>query len=103
MIIYRPHRGHFNESLDEAKEFNNELEMKQYIVEEWRDTWKGITNDLFDVDDIVINKESTNDNRIGWKDTHYVCVKRIGEEDYMKKYGCPQCIGYCATNYKEMG
>lgn len=25
-----------------------------------------------------------------------VCAARIGNEDYMKKYGNPQCIGYCA-------
>ena len=25
-----------------------------------------------------------------------VCAARIGNEDHMKKYGNPQCIGYCA-------
>jgi hypothetical protein len=27
-------------------------------------------------------------------------VKRMGNKDYMKMYGAPQCIGMCATDYK---
>lgn len=50
---------------------------------------------------IVINDESTvNDGRIGWEDSKYVCVKRMGDEDYIQKYGTPQCIGMCATKYR---
>ena len=53
-------------------------------------------------DDIVINRESAvNDDRIGWEDSMYVCVKRMGSEDYIKEYGVPQCIGICATKYKK--
>ena len=29
----------------------------------------------------------------------YVCIKRFGNEDYVEKYGAPQCIGMCATDY----
>jgi len=91
MIIYRPHRGSLADAMAEAKEFNNEQEMKEYIVKQW--------NGYIFIDDIVIDDNPINDDRIGWKDTRYVCTKRLGEDDYMKKYGYPQCIGMCATNY----
>jgi hypothetical protein len=56
---------------------------------------------LFTADDIVIDEELVvNDKRCGWRDTMYVCVKRMGNKDYMKMYGAPQCIGMCATDYK---
>lgn len=92
MIIYRPHRGSLIESIKEAKEFNNEQEMKEYIVKKW--------DNYFSVDDIVLYDEIINDDRIGWEDTKYVCTKRFGEQDNMALYGYPQCIGMCATKYK---
>jgi len=91
MIIYRPHKGSLVDAMAEAKEFNNEQEMKEYIVKYW--------DNYLSLDDIVIDDNPINDDRIGWKDTRYVCTKRLGEDDYMKKYGYPQCIGMCATNY----
>ena len=100
MIIFRPHRGSLSEALEEAKEFNNVDEMKEYIVKQWNDGWTG-RGKLFTIDDIVIDEKSVVcDERCGWRDTMYVCVKRMGNEDYMKKYGAPQCIGMCATDYK---
>lgn len=101
MIIFRPHRRELAEAMAEVKEFNNVEEMKKYIVKLWHEGWVG-PKDLFTVDDIVIDKSSAvNDDRIGWEDSMYVCVKRMGDEDYMKKYGVPQCIGMCATKYKK--
>jgi len=91
MIIYRPHRGSLTDAMAEVKEFNNEQEMKEYIVEQW--------NGYISIDNIVIDDNPINDDRIGWKDTRYVCTKILGKDDYMKKYGYPQCIGMCATNY----
>ncbi len=100
MIIFRPHRRSLDEALEEAKEFNNVEEMKEYIVKQWHDGWAGQC-ELFTADDIVIDEESAvYDKRCGWRDTMYVCVKRMGNEDYMKMYGAPQCIGMCATDYK---
>ena len=94
MIIFRPHRGTLAEAMKEVKEFDNVEAMKNHIVESW--------NHLFTADDVVINDESeVNDERIGWEDTKYVCVKRIGTEDYVAKYGKPQCIGMCATKYSK--
>lgn len=92
MIIYRPHRGgSVFDALDEAKEFNTEQEMKEYVVEQW--------DNLFSVEDVVLGNEIINDDRIGWEDVRHVCIKRLGKEDYMKKYKHPQCIGWCATIY----
>jgi hypothetical protein len=79
--------------MSEAKEFDNENQMKEYIISQW--------NGFVSVEDIVIDDKSVvNDDRNGWKDTRYVCTKRMGDEDYIKKYGTPQCIGMCATDYK---
>lgn len=100
MIIFRPHRATLAEAMAEAKEFNSVEEMKAHIVEEWHRGWMG-EKELFTAEDIVINEDSVvNDERNGWEDTKYVCVKRIGAEDYIEKYGCPQCIGMCATKYR---
>ena len=101
MIIFRPHRGSLAEAMAEAKEFASVEEMKEYIVKVWHDYWAG-SKILFSVEDIVINDDSeVNDERIGWEDSKYVCVKRMGNEDYVKKYGKPQCIGMCATKYRK--
>ena len=103
MIIFRPHRMGIDigEAMAEAKEFNTVEEMKEHIVKRWHEGWGG-PEELFTADDIVINEESAvNDDRIGWEDSMYVCVKRMGDEDYMKKHGIPQCIGMCATKYKK--
>lgn len=97
MVIYRPQRGRLDEAMKEAKEFKTEQEMKEYIINEWNTYWN---NNSFDIDDIVICDPPTNDDRNGWRDTRYVCVKRMGKEDYIAKYGIPQCIGMCATDYK---
>ena len=35
MIIYRSHRGSLADAMAEVKEFNNEQEMKEYIVKQW--------------------------------------------------------------------
>lgn len=96
MIIFRFHRGLLADSMETAKEFQTEEEMKEYIVSYYE---KEYGFKLLDVDDIVINEETMNDDRIGWKDTRYVYTKRFMNENYMEKYGSPQCIGMCATEY----
>lgn len=101
MIIFRPHRMGMDieEAMAEAKEFDSVEEMKQYIVKRVKG-W-GSQKELLTADDIVIDENSAvSDDRIGWEDSMYVCAKRMGDEDYMKKYGTPQCIGMCATKYK---
>ena len=101
MIIFRPHRRLLYEAMAEAKEFDTVEEMKEYIVKLWHEDWGG-PKELFTVDDIVIDESSAvNDDRIGWEDSIHVCVKRMGDEDYMNKHGTPQCIGMCATKYRK--
>lgn len=93
MIIYRPHRGNLYDAMAEAREFNNEQEMKEYIIEDWH-SFAG-EEQTFSIEDIVIADEEVNDERIGWQDSRDVCVKRMGN----KIYDVPQCIGTCATQY----
>lgn len=98
MIIFRPHRlgMDIGEAMTKAKEFDSVEKMKEHIVKLWHEGWGG-SKELFTADDIVIDEKSAvNDERIGWEDSMYVCVKRIGDE----KYKVPQCIGMCATKYK---
>lgn len=93
MIAYRPHRGSLADAMKEAKTFLNEWQMKRYVANNWN---LAIGRKVLDPEDIIIDSESTDDDRVGWKNVHMVCAARIGNEDYMKKYGNPQCIGYCA-------
>lgn len=97
MIIYRPHKGSLQESLEQAKEFETVEEMKMYIVEDWSEYYRsiGFKNQPFGIDDIVVDEETCDDDRCGWHDCRYVCVKRMGNEVYKT----PQCIGMCATDY----
>ena len=92
MIIYRPHRELLMEAMEEVKEFDNEEEMKKYIANDLRG--------CLEIGDIIIDAEKYSDARTGWQDTRYVCTKRFGDQDYIKLYGCAQCIGMCATQYK---
>ncbi len=103
MVIYRPHRGGLAEAMAEKKEFQTEEEMKQYIYEEHKNYYQGLgyDNAPFEIEDIEIDVERPHeDERIGWHNTMHVCVKRYGNEDYIKKYGTSQCIGMCATDYE---
>lgn len=97
MVIYRPHRGGLLESLAEAREFNSFEEMKKYLLEHYQSILPSLTP--FEIDDIVID-EVIDDNRCGWHDTRDVCLKRLCEDNYIEMYGCPQCIGMCATDYE---
>lgn len=98
MIIFRPQRGTLSEAMAEAKEFKNKEEMFKYISEDWCK----IEPNCILPEDIVIKGKFFNDQRNGWEDTRYVCTKRIGDYDYIKLYGCPQCIGMCATRYPKI-
>ena len=95
MIIFRPHKGSLSEAMKYAKEFNNEQEMKEYIATDWQG--------YFSVEDIVIGENIGDDERIGWKNVHYVGSKRFGDEDNIALYGTPQCVGMCSTEYTMKG
>lgn len=86
MVIYRPIRGELlDECMKHAKCFNTVKEMLEYIEKE--------SHGAYTINDIYINYEGY-DERIDW-DTFYVCTGRYGKEDWLEKYGCPQCIGHC--------
>lgn len=99
MIIFRPHRGSLADSLEEAREFDTVGEMKKYIVDDWKKHFDliGLKSEPFGLDDIVIDEESVDDDRCGWHDCRYVCIKRLGKEIY----DIPQCVGMCATDYEK--
>lgn len=89
VIKYRPHRGGLKESMALAKEFATLEDVKKQCVVEH--TINGVP--AFTEDDVVFGEIQGDDDRIGWKNWRHVCVKRYGREDYMRKYGCAQCIG----------
>lgn len=92
MIIFRPHRGGFAESMEEAKEFTTKEAMFDYIVELHTDPDCG---PAFMPKDLVIDFRTVDDQRNGWHDTRYVCTKRYFGESYKH----PQCVGMCSENY----
>lgn len=96
MVIYRPHRGGLAEAMEEAREFENFEEMKQYIYDD-AEVFNG--EKAFEIEDIVVADDLHEDWRVGWNDSRHVGIKRYFNEDYMEKYGTPQCIGMCATDY----
>lgn len=91
MLIYRTHRGSLAEAMAEAKTFNSFDEIKEYVANKWNSVWG---YQILNPDDIVLDEEFHNDDRIGWKDVRYLCTKKLGDEDYMEEYGNPQCIGF---------
>lgn len=104
-IIYRTQRGNLEESMKGAVTFNSEKMMKEFIVNNHNEYMDTIGCNAIEthitVNDVVIDDKVTNDDRIGWEDTRYVCLKKGYGKDYMKEYGCPQAIGYCATIFPE--
>lgn len=76
--------------METAKIFETVEEMKQWFSEQHENA--------FSPNDVVIGEDIMIDDRIGWK-TQYVCTKRYHNEDFIKKYGCPQCIGMCDLDH----
>ncbi len=96
-VIYRPHRGSLVAAMEEAKEFSNLQEMLQYVTDSWNDYYKSIGSPFeMDISELSLGNIHE-DERIGWKDAMMVLSERIGEH----RYSTAQCIGYCATDYKE--
>ena len=91
MIAYRPHRGGLGEAMALAQVFVDESATKAHIVKYW--------DGLIKYEDIVIEDKPFGDERIGWRDSRYVCTNRCGADDYLKLYGCPQALGHCATDF----
>ena len=76
------------DSLDQIKEFETVEEMKKYLC--------NLPNRLIKitVNDIEIDNERVyKDERLGWEDKRYVCLKKDDQT---------WVIGYCATKYKNL-
>ena len=84
MIKYKPHRGSLADAMSEMKIFNSKEDMFNAIVINW--------NGFISYEDLSISEDFGKDNRIDWKETRYVCTKRIGNEIY----DISQCVGMCS-------
>lgn len=100
MIVYRPHRGSLEDAMKEVKTFDNWYQMTHYIANNWN---LAVGRKVINPDDIVMDDKSVNDDRVGWKDVHMVLATRIGNDNFMEKYGNPQCIGYCTYDVSSVG
>lgn len=89
MVKYRPHKGNIGEAVENTVEFESVEEMLSCIVKDWKN-WSGKT--VFEIGDLSLSEDKGKDERINWKETRYICTKRIGEE----VYNIPQCIGMCS-------
>lgn len=91
MIKYRPHRGSLADAMKEAREFETLDEMYEYIVNNRHELLR------YTKEDLSISENLGKDDRIDWKETRYVCTKRIGRDVYR----VPQCIGMCSIEGDE--
>lgn len=85
-IIYRPQRATLEESLKASMEFSSIDEMLSYL------TYQNYFN--FTCSDIYISFYCY-DKRIN-ENTFVISIGRYGKTNYLKKYKCPQAIGYCS-------
>lgn len=84
MIKYRPHRRFLDEAMAEMKTFDTIDEMFTFVVQDW--------SGCLSKEDLSISDDIGKDRRIDWKETRYVCTKRIGSDFF----DTPQCIGMCS-------
>ena len=96
-ILYRNECESLEESMKNVCEYGSVEEMKAGITKDWNKqrSEAGFRGDAFSVEDVSISDDFGPDDRIGWPNTHFVCTGRMGEEDFMEKYGVPQAIGFC--------
>ena len=92
-ILYRPHRGSLEESMECVKEFNTLEDMINWICEDSEFCGK----EMFRVEDINFSWYCY-DERIDWQ-TFIVKTNKYGEENYLEKYHTPQAIGFMTFKY----
>ena len=90
MIVFMPHifGESIYDSIDQIKEFETISAMKEYLCSLYNKHLNININNI-----VIDDQKSHNDERLGWKDKKYVCLK---------KDGTSICIGYCATKYKNL-
>lgn len=101
-VIYRPHKGSLSEAMKAVMEFDTFKDLQKYIVKDMERFLK--LNEC----EIVPGGRPVSDDRIGWKDSDYLCIDgyneikdKEGYELYFgDRYEYPQCIGMFATDYK---
>lgn len=96
-ILYRDHRGALDEAMKTIREYRTIDDLKVGITEAYNKLRPdlGFRGDAFSVDDISISDDLGPDDRIAWPNTHYVCIRRMGDDDFVAKYGSPRAIGFC--------
>lgn len=92
-MIFRPQKGHLDESMNASKVFKTLDEMKVYISE----SYFGMVLP----EDIVLSEDTFSDPRVGWTNMKAVLINKFGKTNFLEIYGCPQCIGY--VNLEEKG
>ena len=97
-ILYRDHRGTLAEAMETIREYRTVDEMKAGIAEAYNRIRReaGFSGDAFSADDISVGDDLGADNRIGWTNTHYVCIRRLDNDDFMTRLCAPQVIGFCS-------
>ena len=82
MVKYRPHRGLLADAMREARVFATVDEMFEWIA----------GGGWCSPEDLSIGENRGKDPRIDWKETRYVCTKRMGSLEF--EYA--QCVGMCS-------
>ena len=86
--LYRPHRGGLGDSMEKCILCRSEDAVKDEVISEFAPFGVTLTRD-----DVIIDDRKMDDRRIGWRETQYVCVKHMGEE----QFDVPQCVGMCCS------
>lgn len=92
-ILYRDHRGSLAEAMETVREYRTVDEMKAGIAANYNKLHRevGFIGDAFSAEDISVGDNLGSDDRIGWTNTHYVCIRRLVDE----VFDVPQVIGFC--------
>ena len=97
-ILYRDHRGTLDEAMKTMREYRTVDELKTGLAAGYNKLHhdRGYRGDAFSVEDVSISDDLGPDDRIAWPNTHYVCIRRMGDDDFVARFGSPQAIGFCA-------
>lgn len=97
-ILYRDHRGTLDEAMKTMREYRTVDELKAGLAAAYNKLHHelGYRGDAFAAEDVSISDDLGPDDRIGWPNTHYVCIRRMGDDDFVARFGSPQAIGFCA-------
>ena len=97
-ILYRDHRGTLDEAMKTMREYRTVDELKTGLAAAYNKLHHdlGSRGDAFSVEDVSISDDLGPDDRIAWPNTHYVCIRRMGDDDFVARFGSPQAIGFCA-------